>query len=1332
MGTEDSVIGNLITVVYISNGDNELDKVTTGSLSAQTMTEKVGYVLFAPEPTEALRVFADAHNAVILTSSGSKASDYNRAAEYVSPIGFATFVESGDKFAPDYLELMSESMEVKHPSVSKYYLLGMPTKVSGLNGEKDIFSSRKEEPQRREINLEKMFSTIPTFMRGTWIRGDYYVNHRFSEDLVYEYEREYLYNAAVKEPLMLFDSRTEYTFNGITENDFRLCPDVYERDYYFERLDEIEKIASDMKTKYGRVPTVIQYQIDYALSARMDANLNNRNKHIIAEEDAIGYITSWSRLLQYLDDDIILNFFNMGFAVTDVMLQRMLLRIKYNDPELNFDYYDFDKKMYYGKGKNISNPLSKHSVDIIYMECKEGNLHIDAVCADLYDLDAGDFECVVGEDVFDIRYTERYAHTKIFGVAVYKKRPFEVDVVLEDKVEQRIKFRYTRDNKSVFIPITFGSHFSRLSKRFKNCYWCFKSYDLRYMAIFNANSILVKRAGRLAIFRKEHRLRREMFRKSFRDKKAFIFLLIRQAYFFCRPFMKKRPIWLFFDKIYKGGDSSEYIYKYACAQDDNIDKYYLIDKKATDYKRLKKEGYKPLKRGSIKHRLIFLYSDMIIASNSTLMEFNDYSMATSSYVRDLINYDAVCVQHGMSIQKIAIAQNRLRDNIKLYFCASPYEIENLNRPVYDYEGRDILKLTGVPRYDGLKDRHKKQIMISPTWRMQAALAPKGNEGVERDYNPLFKETDYFKIYNGLINDKRLIEAAEKYGYKLLYVLHPIVSPQLQDFDKNEHVTIVPSVGDFSYEDAFCESALMVTDYSGIQFDFAYMRKPVLYLHHKDMPTHYEEGTYHYDTMAFGEICHDNDELIDQLIDYMKNDCKMKEEYVRRVDDFFKYNDNNNCSRIYPIMYRYTMKHYQKPEKSLFASIPSEIGRMRVEGTLMEHAFRTNRPKYKHEKFKAFIDKWDDSIARRARKHRYKHVKVKKNKIFFMTYDSTYICNPRYIADEIIRRGLDVELVWGVPHVGRLKRDMYPEELWLARRATDEMFRDMASSRIWIDNALEFMIYGIPKKKGQIYMNTWHGSMGIKKLSGDDVWLKRAARCNKETDYCITNSTFEENVFRETFWQDTPFLKFGHARNDVFFDKEEQDRLRQKLYEYYDLKEGTKVFLYAPTFREVGMAGYEDVDYEKLKKALDDKFGGNWVILVRWHHKERKLRKVPKGKTWLLDASEYGDMQELLPAVDAGMSDYSSWVYDYILTGRPVFLYVPDIANYDQARGFYYPLESTPFPLAKDNSELVSAVGAFDTGEYDRKVKAFLEDKGCYETGDAAKKIVDKIEELIRE
>ena len=87
------------------------------------------------------------------------------------------------------------------------------------------------------------------------------------------------------------------------------------------------------------------------------------------------------------------------------------------------------------------------------------------------------------------------------------------------------------------------------------------------------------------------------------------------------------------------------------------------------------------------------------------------------------------------------------------------------------------------------------------------------------------------------------------------MLHPIVSPQADDFTKNDLVEIIPSTGAMSYETLFCEAALMVTDFSGVQFDFAYMRKPVVYLHHNDIPQHDENGTFFYDTMGFGEICH---------------------------------------------------------------------------------------------------------------------------------------------------------------------------------------------------------------------------------------------------------------------------------------------------------------------------------------------------------------------------------------------------------------------------------------------------------------------------------------------
>lgn len=70
-----------------------------------------------------------------------------------------------------------------------------------------------------------------------------------------------------------------------------------------------------------------------------------------------------------------------------------------------------------------------------------------------------------------------------------------------------------------------------------------------------------------------------------------------------------------------------------------------------------------------------LYADMVIVSNSTVYAFNDFGTINSALIRDLMNFHVACVQHGMSIQKIAVAQNRLRDNTRLYFCASKYEIE---------------------------------------------------------------------------------------------------------------------------------------------------------------------------------------------------------------------------------------------------------------------------------------------------------------------------------------------------------------------------------------------------------------------------------------------------------------------------------------------------------------------------------------------------------------------------------------------------------------------------------------------------------------------------------
>ena len=186
-----------------------------------------------------------------------------------------------------------------------------------------------------------------------------------------------------------------------------------------------------------------------------------------------------------------------------------------------------------------------------------------------------------------------------------------------------------------------------------------------------------------------------------------------------------------------------------------------------------------------------------------------------------------------------------------------------------------------------------------------------NEGVQRDYNPHFRDSAYFKTYDALIHDKRLLDAAKRLSYDIVYVLHPIVSPQLKDFGDDTPVKILAATGDTSYETLFCESALMITDYSGVQFDFAYMRKPLLYYLPDSLPKHYEEGAFKTEEMGFGKICKTQDDLVDALIDAMEHDCEMPAEYKAHADGFFAYSDHENCKRIYDELLKFTRKESRK-------------------------------------------------------------------------------------------------------------------------------------------------------------------------------------------------------------------------------------------------------------------------------------------------------------------------------------------------------------------------------------------------------------------------------------
>ncbi len=643
----------------------------------------------------------------------------------------------------------------------------------------------------------------------------------------------------------------------------------------------------------------------YMLHVRLNANRDNRDRHVLETQEIDGYLRLFSQILQHISTEVILasklstNFDNPSIRLVDLRLKK---QDNHYYPEVHCD----DTVSLVSDGVTFCTlPVIQARVNLI--DYYDGRLEIDGSYMDLFSEKDGEVLADFDGQKFLPAYDRSYSLTKFFGVSFYRLQTFHVSIPVPPSSKERLlNFVFCAGGREYRMEFGFPMNTSRFARDFTFGYWRFGEY----LSYWNGKGIHVVKSSPSLVLKKELGLWAQMWKcknGSFRSQ-----LPLKMLNFTLRPYFKRRHIWLFLDKIYKGGDSSEYLYRYAAARDDGIRKYYLLDRSCPDFDRLEKDGLRPLARGSLKHRLAFLNADLVIASNSTVFAFNDYNFVQSLAIRGDTHFGVACVQHGMSVQKIAKAQRRLRDNTKLYFCASKYEIENLSKPVYGYGGFDALKLTGVPRYDGLHSRPQKIIVISPTWRMNSAIPVEKNEGVSRDYNPHFKETDYYRVYNGLINDPRLLDAARTHGYRIQYVLHPIVSPQHDDFTKNDVVEIIPSIGDMSYEKIFCEGSLMVTDYSGVQFDFAYMRKPVVYLHHHDIPQHYEEGTFHYTTMGFGEICHTNDELIDVLCRYMENGCRMPGLYRRRADDFFAFSDDKNCERIYPVLLDYEKEHFICP------------------------------------------------------------------------------------------------------------------------------------------------------------------------------------------------------------------------------------------------------------------------------------------------------------------------------------------------------------------------------------------------------------------------------------
>ena len=282
-----------------------------------------------------------------------------------------------------------------------------------------------------------------------------------------------------------------------------------------------------------------------------------------------------------------------------------------------------------------------------------------------------------------------------------------------------------------------------------------------------------------------------------------------------------------------------------------------------------------------------------------------------------------------------------------------------------------------------------------------------------------------------------------------------------------------------------------------------------------------------------------------------------------------------------------------------------------------------------------------------------------------------------------------------------------------------------SSKYYITNCYAPLM--MIKRKGQIMMQTWHGTalkrIGYDGQGGDHNRFVDFIRPNtykagaRDIDFFVSGSSFMTSVYHRALKYPKEIMEIGTPRNDIFFQNRPDVFQRVKVWAHVDSQ--IKLILYTPTFRPDFSFKYYDVDLCAIKHYYEELTKENYVVLVRLH--PRMMSKSAEVdnlfvKEGIVNVTLYPDIQDLLYAADVLVTDYSSTMFDFMLSMKPVILYTPDKETYN--RGFYFDIDELPFIIANNNAELLKALQNFESNEYVRKVNQFLERIGNAETGHA--------------
>ena len=357
--------------------------------------------------------------------------------------------------------------------------------------------------------------------------------------------------------------------------------------------------------------------------------------------------------------------------------------------------------------------------------------------------------------------------------------------------------------------------------------------------------------------------------------------------------------WIFLDRNTQADDNAEHLYRYILKNRLNDNCYFALTRDSSDWDRLEREGFKLLDYGSDDFESKLKHCSKIISSH-----LDEY---VTNYFGDEYENSKqfVFLQHGITKDNMSSWFNS-KKNLHCLITATQNEYDSIanNFNTYKLSEKEV-KFTGFPRHDELlKNKDKqKNILIMPTWRSKLAGRTLQNSSI-REINSNFMHSDYAVEWKNILHSCTLKALSQNYGYKIIFAPHINVSPYIKDFDIPSYVEIWTKDNyNGSIQDLFISSQILITDYSSVAFEMAYLEKPIIYFQFdKDTifsGNHtYQKGYFEYERDGFGPVVEQVEQVEQALEQILQNDGQPLSEYLTRMQDTFKFKDGRCCERVY--------------------------------------------------------------------------------------------------------------------------------------------------------------------------------------------------------------------------------------------------------------------------------------------------------------------------------------------------------------------------------------------------------------------------------------------------